>query len=117
MPNAELHDQIEDLEAQIESFAEVAKSCKKWILLSKIGAIAGGVLLLANIVGFIFLDLRMTVLAIAAVLGGIALGGSNSSTLRRTLAVLRDAESLRARIINEAELPRVGDASKPEQSP
>jgi hypothetical protein len=74
MPNAELHDQIEDLEAQIESFAEVAESCKKWILLSKIGTVAGGIALLTNILGFIFLDLRMTVLAIAAVLGGIALG-------------------------------------------
>jgi hypothetical protein len=117
MPNAELHDQIEDLEAQIESFAEVAESCKKWILLSKIGTVAGGIALLANILGFIFLDLRMTVLAIAGVLGGIALGGSNSSTLRRTTAAIRDAELLRARIINEAELPLAGGASEPEQIP
>ena len=70
-----MHDQIEDLEAEIESLAATAEGCRKWILLSKVALTIGGILLSASVTGFIRLDLPMALFAIAVVLGGIVLGG------------------------------------------
>ena len=108
MPNGELHDQIEDLEARIESLAEAAEGCRKWILLSKLVSVVGGILLCANLTGLIWLDLRMMLFAIAMFLGGIVWGGSNFSTLRRTEAERRAAEQLRIQIIDDAGVPFIG---------
>jgi len=105
MQNGEFHDQIEDLEAQIESLAEAAESCRKWILVSKLAAAGGGISLLANIAGILPLDLPLTVLAIAAVLGGIVLGGSSSSTLRQITAAIANAEALRAKMKPKNAIP------------
>ena len=108
MPNDELHDQIEDIEARIESLAETAEGCRKWILFSKVAAAIGGILLCANVTGLIWLDLPTMLLAIAMVLGGIVWGGSNLSTLRRSEAEKRAAEKLRTQMIDEADLPFIG---------
>ncbi|SDR52725.1 hypothetical protein SAMN05444161_5335 [Rhizobiales bacterium GAS191] len=107
MSNGELHDQIEELEARIESLAEIAEGCRKWILLSKAAMVLGGILLAARLTDFIWLSLPMTLLAIAAVLGGIVMGGSNFSTLRRAEGERRAAEKLRIQIIDEAHLPSI----------
>jgi hypothetical protein len=108
MSNGEMHDQIEDLEARIESLAEIAESCRKWILLSKVALAIGGLLLSATVTGFIWLDLHMVLFAIAMVLGGIVWCGSNFSTLRRTEGEKAAAEKLRIQLIDQADLPFIG---------
>jgi hypothetical protein len=107
MSNGDMHDQIEDLEVQIESLAETAEGCRKWILLSKVAMAIGGILLCASVTDFIWLGLPMTLFAIATVLAGIVWGGSNLSTLRWTEAERRAAEKLRIQMIDEADLPFV----------
>jgi hypothetical protein len=108
MPNGEMHDQIQDLEARIDSLAETAEGCRKWILLSKMTTAVGGILLSGSIIGFIWLDLPTMLFAIAMVFGGIVWGGSNFSTLRWTEREIRAAEKLRTQIIDEADLPFIG---------
>jgi hypothetical protein len=108
MSNAGIHDDIEALEARIEQLAETAEGCRKWILLSKVAMAIGAILLVARIADLIWYDLSMTLFAIALVLGGIVLGGSNFSTLRRTEAERRAADELRTRIIDAADLPSIG---------
>ena len=108
MLNDELQEQIEDIEARIESLAETAEGCRKWILLSKVAAAIGGILLSANVMRLISLDLPTMLFAIAMVLAGIVWGGANLSTLRRSDAEKRAAERLRTQMIDEADLPFIG---------
>jgi len=103
-----LHDWIEDIEARIESLGETAERCRKFILLSKAATTVGGVLLSVNLAGVIRPDLPTMLFAIAMLLGGIVWGGSNWSTMRRTEGEKRAAEELRVEMINEADLPFLG---------
>jgi hypothetical protein len=45
------HEQILHIEAHIEELADVIESCRKFILISKAGMVAGGTLILAIVIG------------------------------------------------------------------
>jgi hypothetical protein len=115
MSDGELHVLVEELEAQIEGLRDIAQGCRKWILLSKLAMGGSGAWLMAIGAGLIRLDPTMMLLAIAAMLGGVVLAGSNASTLRRTETAIRAAEALRARAIDGADLPTVESGSRPRQ--
>ena len=80
----ELREEILQIEAEIEELAERIERCRKIILIAKAAAIAGGVLLLGGIVGVIRFDPTVMIGAIAAVIGGTLVFGSNTSTLNQT---------------------------------
>jgi hypothetical protein len=115
MSNGELHVLVEELEARIESLRDIAQGCRKWILLSKLAMGGAAAWLMATGGGLIRLDPTMMLLAIAAMLGGIVMAGSNASTLRRTEAAIGAAEALRARAIDGADLPIVANGPAPRQ--
>jgi len=115
MPNENLHEEIEELEAHIEALSEIAAGCRKWMLLAKIASGLGCAWLVASLFGLVRSELSLTLLAIAAALGGIVLGGSNFSTLRRASDAIAAAEALRVRIIDAAALPSVGSTVGPRQ--
>jgi hypothetical protein len=71
---------MSDLEAEIEALAHAAERCRKIIVLSKVVTGAGSLLLVLTVSGLIQGGPVSLVLAITAVLGGIALFGSNTST-------------------------------------
>src|SRR5262249_33399237 len=104
------HDQILGLEAQIEELTEVIESCGKLILVSKIAIVAGGVWLLALTFGAIRFDSMAMVGAIAAVIGGTVVFGSNTSTSKQAAANVKAAEALRAELIGKINLRLVGEA-------
>jgi hypothetical protein len=103
------HEEIAQLEARIEELADVVESCRKVILASKAAIAAGALLILAVVIGVIRFDPLSMIGALAAVLGGIVLFGSNASTSKQATAALRAAEARRVELIDAMELRPVGD--------
>ena len=110
MSEAELHDRIEELEARIEDLADLAARCRRVIAFAKVVMAAGAVLLAAAVLDPARFGPTALIGAIAAVLGGIVVFGSNRSTLERANADLQCAEAERAEMIGRTAL-RVVSAS------
>jgi hypothetical protein len=99
--DGDLHQQILHIEAHIEELADVIESCRKIILISKAAIAAGGTLILAIITGAVGFDPTVMIGAIAAVIGGTVVFGSNTSTLKQTTTAMKAAEAHRAELITE----------------
>jgi hypothetical protein len=80
MNDSDHRDEIVRLEAQIDELAARIESCRKFILAGRIAVAGGGLVLIAMLVGAIQFD--PSVMAVAAVLGGIVAAGSNRSTAK-----------------------------------
>ena len=109
MGEDDAREEIARLEARIEELADVVESCRKVILASKAAIAAGALLILAILIGVIRFDPLSMIGALAAILGGIVLFGSNASTSKQATAALRAAEARRAELIDAMELRPVGD--------
>jgi hypothetical protein len=91
--------QIPRLEAEIERLARVTESCRKVILIAKVAMALAVLVLLATVTGLIRVDQIVPLAAVAAILGGITVAGSNARTLREASANIRVAEARRAELI------------------
>ena len=98
------HDEIVRLEAHIEELAAKIESCRKFILTSRIAMAGGGIVLAAMFLGAIQFDPAAMAAAVAALLGGIVVWGSNRSTAKETARELAAAESDRAALIQMIDL-------------
>jgi hypothetical protein len=103
------HDHIAQLEARIEELAETVERARKYILAARIAMVAGGLVLAAILFGFLRFDPAVMMGAISAVLGGIVVFGSNTSTAQQAAANMREAETLRADLIGRLDLHEVGE--------
>jgi uncharacterized protein YacL len=103
------HDEIVRIEARMEQLEAQIESCRKFVLIARVAAALGGALLAALMFGAIRFDPVAMAASIAAVLCGIVLGGSNSSTAREAAAQLAAAEAKRAALIGAMRLRVVGD--------
>jgi len=102
-------DEISRIEARLEQLAEVSERCRKIILASKAAIAAGGVWLLAVLLGLSGSGEVAAIGSIALVLGGIVSLGSNVSTLRQTLDAIGAAELARSDLIGRIDLRVVGE--------
>ena len=102
-------DEIAALEQEIEALAESAERCRKLSLAAKGIIVAGGTLLVLTLVGSLGRSPVALVLGLAALLGGIALQGSNRGTLDEIRATIRERESRRAELIGRIELRLMPD--------
>ena len=107
--DGDLHEQILHIEADIEELTDVIERCRKIILISKAAIAAGGTLILALIIGAVGFDPTVLIGAIAAVVGGIVVFGSNTSTLKQTSTAMKAAEAHRTELISRMDLRVVGD--------
>jgi hypothetical protein len=107
----DLRDQIVRLEDRIEELAGAIESCRKFMLVSRAAIAAGGVLLIALVIGAVAFSPMAMVAAFAAVIGGIVLLGSNRSTSQQATAALRAAETERAVLIGQIDLQVVGSGN------
>jgi hypothetical protein len=104
-----LHEQILHIEAHIEELTDIIERCRKIILISKAAIAAGGTLILAIIIGAVGFDPTILIGATAAVIGGIVVFGSNTSTLKQTTTAMKAAEAYRTELISRMDLRVVGD--------
>jgi hypothetical protein len=112
MSDADPRAQILRLEAEIEELTEVIERCRKIILISKIAVAAGGMWLLALTIGIIRFDPVAMIGAMAVVIGGTVVFGSNTSTSKQTAVAIKTAEALRAELIDKINLRVVTEQSQ-----
>jgi hypothetical protein len=104
-------EQISELEAQIEELAGALERCRKTALASKTAMVCGGLLLAATILGIVAFNPMAMTAAVAALLGGVVVFGSNKATSEQFAESLKNAEALRAVLIGRLEFRLVEDVS------
>jgi len=107
MSDGDLRDQIARIEVDIEELAKTLDGCRKAMALSRVAITAGGIWIVAYFLGAIRFDPTFMVGAIAAIIGGIVVLGSNSTTSKQTMAAMKAAESQRANLIDMIDLRAV----------
>jgi hypothetical protein len=100
------HQVVADLEAEIDGLRDSAERCRKIDMAAKTAMSVGVALLL---VSFFRFSASALVIGIAAVLGSVALVGSNRGTLGETITRIRLAEARRAEVIDGLGLQTVSD--------
>src|ERR1700735_2920100 len=109
MNNGDPHDEIVRLEAQIEALSDKIESCRKFILAGRIAAAAGGVLLVALLLGAIRFDLQLMVSARGVSRGVMWVGGSNGAPANEAASDLAAAEASRKAMIGMIDLHVVAE--------
>jgi hypothetical protein len=105
-------DQIALLEDRIETLTESIERCGKFALAAKILVMAGAVWFALVLLSFIAFDPTLFVAAMAAILGGIVLAGSNATTRAQAETELKTAEAMRTGLIERLELPEVNAGTR-----
>ena len=106
LPEEQVHDLIANLEAEIDGLRDSAERCRKIDIVAK-AVIGIGVGLL--VIGFLWFSASALVIGIAAVLGPVALVGSNRGTLGEIITGIRLAEARRVEVIDSLGLQTVSD--------
>ena len=102
---------IAQLEARIERLAEARERCRKISLAAKVAITAGAAWALLTLATLVPFYPSTFFGALAAMIGGVVLLGSNKTTWEETEAALREAERMRAMLIGRMEL-RVVEESR-----
>ncbi len=104
--------EIARIEAHIETLAESIERCRKFSFAAKLAIGAGAVWLALVLLG-VFPFVPYTVIAaMAAVIGGIVLLGSNATTWTQTEEAMQKSEAMRAELIGSMELRVVEGESR-----
>src|SRR5947207_14589793 len=114
MSDGDPRTEILRLEAKIEELTELIERCRKIILISKIAVAIGGIWLLALATGLMRFDPVTMVGAIAVIIGGTVVFGSNTSTAKQTAAAAEAAEARRAEVIGKMNLTVVTEQGRAE---
>jgi hypothetical protein len=109
MDDGDPHDEIVRLEARIEALTAQIESCRKYILAGRITMAGGVIIFAAMFLGAIRFDVTVMMASIAALLLGIVVWGSNSSTEKQAAEELAEAEASRAALIGLIDLRLVAE--------
>src|SRR5262249_50776573 len=112
MTNDDLRDQISRIETDIEDHAVTLEGCRKAMLLSKVAVAAGIVSLSAYLLGAIWLNAVAFVGAMAAVIGGVVVFGSNLTPSNQATSAMAALERRRAELIDMINLRTVGEGEE-----
>jgi hypothetical protein len=112
MDSDEFREEIAQLEMRIETLAASRERCRKISLAAKTAIAAGVTWLVLSLLWVVLLAPAPMLAALAAVIGGIVLLGSNKTTWAQTDTALEEAEAMRAQMIERIELRVVGQASR-----
>ena len=106
----DLHQQIADLEGEIDDLSEAAERCRKSMIMARVAIIAGVLLVGASLAGLVQTDALVLVIGIAATLAGIGLFGSSRGSLEQITEKLRASEARRDGMIDGLSLQSVQDS-------
>ena len=109
MADGDPHEDITQLEAEIERLAEAAERCWKIIQAARVVIVLGGLLLMAVLLGLVRADATPVFGSLAAIIGGIVVFGSNSSTAKQMAERIAAAEAERAALIGGIDLRLVAE--------
>lgn len=109
MNGDDLRDDIALLEQRIEALREVRERCRKISLAAKTAIAAGAAVSMLTLLTVIVFYPSAFFGALAAMIGGAVLLGSNKTTWEQTEEELRKAESLRDQFIGSIDMKVVGD--------
>jgi hypothetical protein len=112
MPNDDLRDQISRIETEIENYAATLDGCRKAMLLSKVAVAAGIIALSAYLLGATWLNAVGVIGAMAAVIGGVVVFGSNLTTSNQATSAMAALERRRAELIDMINLRTVGEGDE-----
>src|SRR4051794_6126456 len=109
MDEPDLHEQISQIEDEIEEHAQTIEKCRSIVALSKAVVVIGGLTLLALGLGLVRSDPAVMIGAIAAVIGGTVVFGSHTSTSNQAEAAMKGAEAKRIALISQINfrVPRI----------
>jgi hypothetical protein len=100
---------IARVEEHIEALHDAIVHCRKVALAAKVMIATGGLWLACTLFGIVDFVPLMLIAAIAAVIGGIVLAGSNATTWTQKEDQLERSEALRAQMIGQIDMRVVGD--------
>ena len=96
----DLHQQIADVESEIDDLSEAAERCRKSMIVARVAIIAGVLLVGASLSGLVRTDALVLVIGIAVTLVGIGLLGSTRGSLEHITGKIRASEARRDGIID-----------------
>ncbi|QRM28349.1 hypothetical protein [Microvirga sp. VF16] len=96
----DLHQQIADLEADIDALSDVAERCRKSMIVAKVAIVGGFLVFGATLFGMIWSDPVALLVGIAATLVGIVFYGSSRSTREQIAGKIKLCEARRAEMID-----------------
>ena len=97
-------EEIARIEAHIEELAEALERCRKFSLAAKIAIVAGAGWIVVTLLTLVPYVPYLTIGALAAIIGGVVLAGSNATTWEQTENAMRASEAMRAQLIGRLEL-------------
>ncbi len=100
---------IARIEDRIETLHEAIARCRKIALAAKVAMTAGAAWLALTILGLAPFLPTLLFAALAALIGGVVLAGSNSTTWKQTQAALVASEAMRRDFIEQLELRVIDD--------
>ncbi len=100
---------IARLEARTETLQEAIARCRKISLAAKIAIVVGAAWLVLTIVWAVPFVPTLLFASLAAMMGGVVLLGSNSTTWKQTEAALAASEAMRRDLIEQLELRVIDD--------
>ena len=105
----DLHQQIADLEAEIDALSDAAERCRKSMIVARAAVVAGILLFGASLLGLIRSDAIILVVGIAFTVAGIGFFGSSRGTLDQMAEKIRIREARRTEMIDGMDLQTVQD--------
>ena len=105
----DLHQQIADLEAEIDALSDAAERCRKSMIVAKAAVVAGILLFGASLLGLIRSDAIILVVGIAVTVAGIGFFGSSRGSLDQLVVKIRVLEARRTEMIDGMDLRTVHD--------
>jgi hypothetical protein len=100
----DVRDEIARLEARLEELADALARCRKFKLASQVAMAGGGLWFAAALIGAVGFTPAAMVVAIAGVIGGAVMYGSNTTTTAEVRAEMDKTEATRAALIGSLDL-------------